>query len=57
MGYVHVMERLKDATLNREDEQARKKQVVFVLSGMGGVGKSETVLQFLTEHDQILRQR
>jgi hypothetical protein len=32
-------------------------QVVFVLSGMGGVGKSELVLQFLKTFDGKLRKR
>ncbi|GAB7335905.1 hypothetical protein MBLNU13_g08157t2 [Cladosporium sp. NU13] len=32
-------------------------QVVCVLSGMGGVGKSESVLQFLKKHNNALRKR
>ncbi|KAK3615054.1 hypothetical protein LTR56_026692 [Elasticomyces elasticus] len=39
------------------DRQAIDKQAVFVLSGMAGVGKSDTVLQFLEGHDRALRQR
>ncbi|KAK3617642.1 hypothetical protein LTR56_025154 [Elasticomyces elasticus] len=39
------------------DRQAIDKQAVFVLSGMAGVGKSDTVLQFLERHDRALSQR
>ncbi|KAK3614827.1 hypothetical protein LTR56_026990 [Elasticomyces elasticus] len=39
------------------DRRAMDKQAVFVLSGMGGVGKSDMVLQFLKRYDRALRQR
>jgi MinD superfamily P-loop ATPase len=34
-----------------------RRQVVCVLSGMGGVGKSETVLQFLDKNDGAICER
>jgi hypothetical protein len=34
-----------------------RRQVVCVLSGMGGVGKSETVLQFLDKNDRAICER
>lgn len=49
-GYTHVLEKLESCILRQED-------AVFVLSGMGGVGKSETVLQFVGKNDKALRQK
>ncbi|KAK6442007.1 hypothetical protein LTR95_001747, partial [Oleoguttula sp. CCFEE 5521] len=57
VGYEHVLERLAGGFLTGKEAPAAEKQIVFVLSGIGGVGKSETVLQFLEKHDQALRQR
>ncbi|KAK4500587.1 hypothetical protein PRZ48_008776 [Zasmidium cellare] len=52
VGYTDVLERLERCMIHQGD-----RQVVFVLSGMGGVGKSETVLQFVAKNDGVLRQR
>lgn len=49
-GYTYVLEQLESCILRQED-------AVFVLSGMGGVGKSETVLQFVGKNEKALRQR
>jgi MinD superfamily P-loop ATPase len=39
------------------EPQTEEEQIVFVLSGMGGVGKSEAVLQFLKRYNKDLRKR
>lgn len=46
IGYSHVSHRLKDKLIPSNDADEDNGQRVFVLSGMGGVGKSENVLQF-----------
>jgi hypothetical protein len=51
-GYQDVSARLKSCFLETQPEG---EQVVFVLSGMGGVGKSESVLQFLKRYNKDLR--
>ena len=53
-GYADISERLESCFLR---PQSSGEQVVCVLSGMGGVGKSESVLQFLKKHDNALRER
>lgn len=52
VGYTHVLAQLESCVL-----QASRTQVVCVLSGMGGVGKSETILQFVGKNDEALRER
>lgn len=49
-GYSHVVRRLKKRLTSGENGKADSRQTVFVISGMGGVGKSETVLQFLKNY-------
>ncbi|KAK1051000.1 hypothetical protein LTR74_016904 [Friedmanniomyces endolithicus] len=56
-GYVHVLGCLQRGLFSHNDGEAMDKQAVLVLSGMGGVGKSETVLHFLEMQDRALRQR
>ena len=41
----------------REDPAAGRGQMICVLSGMGGVGKSETILQFLDKNDGAVCER
>jgi Mrp family chromosome partitioning ATPase len=53
-GYQDVSARLKSCFLETPPEE---EQIIFVLSGMGGVGKSESVLQFLKKHNKDLRKR
>ncbi|KAM0706245.1 hypothetical protein Q7P35_006794 [Cladosporium inversicolor] len=53
-GYADVLQKLEGCLLQPQSED---EQVVCVLSGMGGVGKSESVLQFLKRHDSALRKR
>ncbi|SMR58378.1 unnamed protein product [Zymoseptoria tritici ST99CH_1E4] len=55
-GYTDVLERLQKCILPQDDGRDST-QVVFVLSGMGGVGKSETVLQFVSKNEKALRQK
>ena len=53
-GYADVLQKLESCLLRPQPED---EQVVCVLSGMGGVGKSESVLQFLKRHNSALRKR
>jgi Mrp family chromosome partitioning ATPase len=53
-GYADVSAKLENCLLK---QQSKDEQIVCVLSGMGGVGKSESVLQFLKKHDTALRER
>ena len=53
-GYPEVLEKLQGCLL---EPQPGDEQVVCVLSGMGGVGKSESVLQFLKKNNNALRKR
>ena len=53
-GYTDVLTKLDRACLEAEHED---EQVVVVLAGMGGVGKSEIVLQFLKRNNHALRKR
>lgn len=53
-GYADVLQTLEGCLLQPQPEH---EQVVCVLSGMGGVGKSELVLQFLKRHNSALRKR
>jgi hypothetical protein len=53
-GYEDISARLKSCILETQPEE---EQMVFVLSGMGGVGKSESVLQFLKKYNKDLRKR
>ncbi|SMR61359.1 unnamed protein product [Zymoseptoria tritici ST99CH_3D1] len=55
-GYTDVLERLQNCMLPQDDGRDST-QAVFVLSGMGGVGKSETVLQFVSKNEKALRQK
>jgi hypothetical protein len=57
VGYTSVLERLTSCLLWQDDATSGLRQVVCVLSGMGGVGKSETVLQFLDKNDGAIRER
>lgn len=43
--------------LRQDDTSSGGRQVVCVLSGMGGVGKSETILQFLDKNDGAICER
>lgn len=54
-GYSHILGRLASCLLWQGSPQSRS-QTVCVLSGMGGVGKSETILQFL-DKNAALRER
>ncbi|KAK0806639.1 hypothetical protein LTR75_002527 [Friedmanniomyces endolithicus] len=56
-GYSHVLEYLKSRILSNADESCNRKQLNMVLSGMGGVGKSETILQFVDRNRTLLRER
>lgn len=51
-GYSHVLRHLEDRILPRDGREIDFRQTVFVISGMGGVGKSETVLQFIERHSE-----
>jgi hypothetical protein len=57
VGYASVLERFTSCLLWQDDIASGRRQVVCVLSGMGGVGKSETVLQFLDKNDGAIRER
>lgn len=57
VGYAHVLDRLKGCFLQQDNDSHDYRQIICVLSGMGGVGKSETVLQFLDRNDKALRER
>lgn len=57
VGYTSVLERLTSCLLPHDDTTSGRRQVVCVLSGMGGVGKSETVLQFLDQNDGAIYER
>lgn len=52
VGYASVLERLRSCLLWRDDTASDRR--VCVLSGMGGVGKSETILQFLDKNDRAI---
>lgn len=49
-GYSDILQRLERRLLHNGDDDDNSKQTVFVLSGLGGVGKSEIVLQFAEKH-------
>ena len=53
-GYADVSTKLETCLLG---PQLGGEQVVCVISGMGGVGKSEAVLQFVKRCDSALRQK
>ena len=55
-GYGHVLDRLASCLLWNGDPHSHS-QVICVLSGMGGVGKSETIMQFLGKKDKALHER
>ncbi|KAM0710568.1 hypothetical protein Q7P35_002239 [Cladosporium inversicolor] len=57
VGYASVLERLASCLLWREDTASGRGQMICVLSGMGGVGKSETILQFLDKNDKAICER
>jgi hypothetical protein len=57
VGYTGVLERLESCLLWLDDTPSGRRQVVCVLSGMGGVGKSETILQFLDKNDGAICER
>jgi hypothetical protein len=57
VGYTSVLERLTSCLLWQANTDSGRRQMVCVLSGMGGVGKSETVLQFLDKNDGAIRER
>ncbi|KAK0767944.1 hypothetical protein LTR59_018046 [Friedmanniomyces endolithicus] len=54
--YTPFLERLESRILWKEAGHSSQMQAVLVLSGMGGVGKSDTILQFLEKNDQALRE-
>ncbi|KAK1081925.1 hypothetical protein LTR33_004285 [Friedmanniomyces endolithicus] len=56
-GYSHVLEYLKSRIISEADESCNQRQIIAVLSGMGGVGKSETILQFVERNRTLLRER
>ncbi|KAK1809115.1 hypothetical protein LTR12_016522 [Friedmanniomyces endolithicus] len=56
-GYSHVLEYLKSRILSNADESCNRRQIIVVLSGMGGVGKSETILQFVERNRTSLHER
>ena len=49
-GYADTLRRLEIRLLPRADQDVPSEQIVFVLVGMGGMGKSETVLQFVQSY-------
>ena len=49
-GYVKVFQHLEERLGAEPGGQADHRQKVFVISGMGGVGKSEIVLQFAEKY-------
>jgi Mrp family chromosome partitioning ATPase len=55
-GYGHILDRLTSCLL-WEGNPLSRSQVICVLSGMGGVGKSETILQFLAKNAPALHER
>jgi hypothetical protein len=57
VGYTSALERLTSCLLWRDDTSSGCRQVVCVLSGIGGVGKSETILQFLDKNDRAICER
>jgi hypothetical protein len=56
-GYAQVINRLEDRLLASVTQHESSHRVTFVLAGMGGVGKSETVLQFLETNARTLRRK
>ncbi|KAI5357538.1 putative P-loop containing nucleoside triphosphate hydrolase [Septoria linicola] len=50
LGWVDVLSRMKDVLLPPKD-RAHGQSTRYALHGIGGVGKSEIVLQFLEQHD------
>jgi hypothetical protein len=57
VGYTSVLERLTSCLLWQDDTTSGRRQIVCVLSGMGDVGKSETILQFLEKNDGAICER
>ncbi|KAK5728214.1 hypothetical protein LTR17_012119 [Elasticomyces elasticus] len=56
-GYAHVLDYLERCILLPDERQLDRRQVVVVLLGMGGVGKSEAVLHFVETNRKELRER
>jgi len=56
-GYSEILTRLEKSMALQVHENSLSKRVVCVLSGMGGVGKSETVLQFAEKNEATIRKR
>ncbi|KAK5747794.1 hypothetical protein LTS12_022149 [Elasticomyces elasticus] len=56
-GYLDHLEFLEASVLQPKDKNPIRGKTVVVLSGMGGVGKSEAILQFLEKPDLGLRKK
>ncbi|KAK0274720.1 hypothetical protein LTR35_011502 [Friedmanniomyces endolithicus] len=56
-GYSYVLEYLKNRILAEDGELRNRRQLTIVMSGMGGVGKSETILQFVKRNRTPLHER
>ncbi|KAK5710585.1 hypothetical protein LTR15_012914 [Elasticomyces elasticus] len=56
-GYTHILDYLEVSIMLPDDDRPDRRQIIVVLSGMGGVGKSETVLQFINKCRKGLRER
>jgi hypothetical protein len=54
---MSVLERLTSCLLWQDSTTSGRRNFVCVLSGMGGVGKSETILQFLDKNDGAICER
>jgi len=57
VGYTDILNRLERCLLPQAGAKPYSAQVICVLSGMGGVGKSETILQCVGTNDTALRER
>lgn len=55
VGYTHIQDRMEGCLLAPTTVQLRSAQLVCVLSGMGGVGKSETILHFIAKNEEAIR--
>ncbi|KAK5746479.1 hypothetical protein LTR17_000859 [Elasticomyces elasticus] len=56
-GYRYMLDYLERYILLPDDGPPDREQTVVVLSGMGGVGKSETILHFLDTNRKEIRER